>query len=71
MTKRFKVGDKVRMLDKDSVFAADATINGETYTVIEVYFDGDIRIDDKSGGYPLLINESEFHAIEKLTGAIR
>ncbi|QIG62582.1 hypothetical protein [Sporosarcina phage Lietuvens] len=66
MTK-FKVGDKVRMLDKGSVSASQATRNGGVYEVIKVFSDGDIQIDDKSGGYPLLILAREFHAIERIT----
>lgn len=67
MTTKFNVGDKVRMLDKDNVEAAIGTKNGDEYVVTSVYSDGDICIDDKSGGVNLIIFKREFTAIELVT----
>lgn len=66
---KFKDGDKVRMLRKERIEAADHTENGEIYEVVEGTCGGGggaILIDDKSGGASLLITKKELHAIEKV-----
>lgn len=64
MTNKYAVGDKVRMLSKCNIFAADRTKDGEVYDITEVRADGDIVIDDKSGGCRLLITVKEQAHIE-------
>lgn len=61
---KFKIGDKVRVIDKRGIYPGTHLKNGEEYDVIGLSTDGLPMIDDKTGGFPLLIWDSELDAIE-------
>ena len=62
----YKVGDKVRILNKDAIYAGDYLVNGKVYKVtMQTDSDGDIRIDD-GDVTPLLITSEEIQYIEKV-----
>ncbi|MGE7843916.1 hypothetical protein ACQKNX_24420 [Lysinibacillus sp. NPDC093712] len=62
----YKVGDKVRILNKDGIYAGDDLTNGKVYEVtMSTDSDGDIRIKDDDD-YKLLITADELKYIEKV-----
>lgn len=67
MQTTYKVGDKVRILNKDEIYAGDHLINGDIYKVTtQTDSEGDIRIDD-GGTIPLLITSRELQYIELIS----
>lgn len=66
MTKTFKVGDKVRILDMDAIVGGTTWMgNGDIYEVLRVDSDGDIyvRVHEHLAREFIIMRE-EFHAIE-------
>lgn len=63
MAKTFKVGDKVRILDKDAIELSYELTNGGIYEVKWLDSLGDIYIEDTVNS-TLQISTTEFHAIE-------
>lgn len=68
METKFKVGDKVRILNVAAIQFGEKWLKpGDVREVVRVDFDGDIyvRVDEKVSG-KFIISRDEFHAIERI-----
>ena len=68
---KFNVGDKVRILDVDSILFGNKVFNnGDINKVVSVDSDGFIYVANTDGRV-LIITRDEFHAIEKVSEQVR